>query len=299
MTVVFSVVSPSADNRSFATFLAAYDASHESLKSKQTRFMVNLSILKQSLLSSHFKNQKVYSDWIRNVAYLGFYLPCHFHTIIKYEQFFTDQTIMQAYLSHLFTISFSYNAGQKHTKRYIIIKMCYITIQYVDGVTGDVNTRQCAHASWHFLLFFARQCAHHSLFWARAFDTPATFHQGRYKKHLPWLYLAKSHLTYWIIQANQKDSLSPLLISTDVTPSIHFRFNVFEYHSNIFMIYRIYPKRYYFYKPLHKLSWKRHSAFEPLLVEKATYFTGNGEESTASAIGDSPILPICGLKETV
>ena len=28
----------------------------------------------------------------------------------------------------------------------------------IDGVTGDVNTQQCAHASWHFLLFFAWWC---------------------------------------------------------------------------------------------------------------------------------------------
>ena len=54
--------------------------------------------------------------------------------------------------------------------------------------------------------------AHHGLFKARAFETPATFH-----------IVAKSHWTVqWCIQANQKTNRCPshLLINTDVTPSI-------------------------------------------------------------------------------
>ena len=76
----------------------------------------------------------------------------------------------------------------------------------INGVTGDINAQRCAHACS--LPRGVR--AHHGLFRARAFETPATFH-----------IVAKSH---WIvqrfIQANQKTSPLPLLINIDVTSSI-------------------------------------------------------------------------------
>ena len=51
--------------------------------------------------------------------------------------------------------------------------------------------------------------AHHGLFTARAFESPASFHI---------LVLAKSHWTVqWFIQSNQKKRLSPLLICINVT----------------------------------------------------------------------------------
>ena len=46
-----------------------------------------------------------------------------------------------------------------------------------NGVTGDVNARRCAHAYGNFYCPLPGGVrAHHGLFRARAFETPAIFH---------------------------------------------------------------------------------------------------------------------------
>ena len=67
--------------------------------------------------------------------------------------------------------------------------------------------------------------AHHGVFRARDFETPATFYV-----------VAKSHWTVqWFIQASQKTSPLPLLINIDVTPSIWMNIKgIFSDSSNIF-----------------------------------------------------------------
>ena len=86
----------------------------------------------------------------------------------------------------------------------------------IDGVTGDVSARRyaymCGYGNFYFSLPGSVR-AHHGLFRARAFETPATFHE-----------VAKSYwIVQWFIQANQKTSPSPLLINIAVTPSINIQ----------------------------------------------------------------------------
>ena len=78
-------------------------------------------------------------------------------------------------------------------------------------MTGDVNARRCAYAYGNLYRSLPGDVrAHHGLFRARAFETPATIHK-----------VAKSYRTVQgFIQANQKTSPSPLLIKIAVIPSI-------------------------------------------------------------------------------
>ena len=58
----------------------------------------------------------------------------------------------------MYALLIQVNLYEKDLRLNCNVRFSYLS-EPIDGVTGDVNARRCSHASWEFLLFFARWCA--------------------------------------------------------------------------------------------------------------------------------------------